>query len=59
VRDIECALIERWHWNLHDIDETEMESILGFVDHYPRWKERQGSSFTAPMKSAYAEDLDL
>ncbi len=30
-----------FHWNLHDIDETDIESLIPFVMEYPRWKERQ------------------
>jgi hypothetical protein len=54
--DIECSLIERWHWSLYDIDRTEVESILGYINHHSGWK--NGTSKPA-MKSAYAEDLDL
>jgi hypothetical protein len=54
--DIECALVVNFHWSLYDIDLTEVESVLGFMNHLPKWK---SDGPEKAMPRAYAEDLDL
>jgi hypothetical protein len=37
--DLECQLVEMFHWSVREIDETDLESLIPFVFHYPRWKD--------------------
>lgn len=30
-----------FHWSLYEIDQTDMESMIGWFTYYPGWKERQ------------------
>lgn len=41
--DMECMLVELFHWPLSQIDATDIESLIPFVFRYPRWKEKRGS----------------
>jgi hypothetical protein len=50
-------LVEKWHWALYDIDNTEIESLLEFIGHYARWKAREGTP-ASPARSAYANDMN-
>lgn len=48
-------LVEKFHWSMRDLDESDMESVLRFVKHYPRWKEN--GKRTKP-KALYADQID-
>jgi hypothetical protein len=34
IMDLEISLIKAFGWSLHDIDETDIESLMPFVAHY-------------------------
>jgi hypothetical protein len=34
--EIEQALVERYHWSLFDLDQTDIESLIPFVMHVAR-----------------------
>jgi len=38
VLDLEFSIVELFGWNLHDIDATDIESLIPFAMEYPRWK---------------------
>lgn len=46
-------LVEMFHWNLHDIDETDMDSLLRFVSYYPHWH-----SARKEKPRAYSDQVD-
>ncbi len=31
--DIEYLLVEKYHWSLYELDQTDVESLLPFMDH--------------------------
>jgi len=35
-------LVELFHWPLHEIDATDISSLIPFVFHYPHWKGTRG-----------------
>ena len=35
-----APLSDLFHWSLHDIDLTDIESLIPFAFRYPAWKER-------------------
>jgi hypothetical protein len=45
-----------FHWSLHEIDQTDIESLIPFVFHYPHWKETRfrGNG----RKRVYADQID-
>ena len=55
--DMECQLVELFHWSLAEIDATDMESLITFIFHYPRW---QASSKTqgAPRQKQFVDQVD-
>jgi len=34
--EVERALAEKYHWNLHDLDRTDIESLFPFFFHLAR-----------------------
>jgi hypothetical protein len=48
-------IVDMFHWSLYDIDNTDMDSLLTFIIHYPHWKEKQ--THGAPKK-VYADQVD-
>jgi hypothetical protein len=34
--------VNAFHWSIKEIDETDMESLIAFVLHFPRWKQDGG-----------------
>jgi hypothetical protein len=45
-----------FHWTLHDLDHTDIESLIPFVFRYPRWKK----DLRKPKeKSAYADQIKI
>jgi len=46
-----------FRWSINEIDETDIDSLIPFVFHYPRWKAKQATSKKhAAEKSAYADE---
>jgi hypothetical protein len=45
-----------FHWSLHEIDWTDIESLIPFVFHYPRWKDARFHRNGAPR--VYADQVD-
>ena len=54
--DLKCSLVELFHWSLREIDLTDIESLIPFVFHYPRWKE--GRFHSNGAKRVYADQVD-
>jgi len=50
--DLEIALVKAFNWSLHDIDETNIESLLPFI---ARINEESGGH---SMKRVYADQVD-
>lgn len=49
--------MDMFRWSLHEIDETDIESLIPFVFEYPRWKERQKST-GGKRQQVYADEAD-
>lgn len=49
--------MELFHWSLRDLDETDIESLLPFFLHYPRW--RQGLGPGHRRQRLYADQADF
>jgi hypothetical protein len=54
--DIEFSIVELFHWSLHDIDETDIESLIPFVMGYPAWKARQKAG--GGSREVFVDDVD-
>jgi hypothetical protein len=50
-------MVDTFHWSLNEIDQTDIESLIPFVFHYPYWKMKQGSGPTG-TKKVYADQAD-
>jgi len=46
-----------FHWSLREIDLTDIESLIPFIFHYPRWKEERFSG-NGHSRQAYADQID-
>ena len=33
-------MVDAFHWSIHDIDASDMESLIAFITYYPRWKKQ-------------------
>jgi hypothetical protein len=40
VLDIECTLVDLFHWPLSQIDATDIESLIPFIFFYPHRKDK-------------------
>jgi hypothetical protein len=49
-------IVDLFHWSLWDIDNTDMESLLTFIIHYPHWKDKQTRGTL--NKEVYADQVD-
>ncbi|MCI0552554.1 MAG: hypothetical protein L0287_16510 [Anaerolineae bacterium] len=47
--------MERFHWSLYDIDETDIESLIPFVFEYARWK---AGNIATGRRQMYADEVD-
>jgi len=45
-----------FHWSLHEIDQTDIESLIPFVFYYPQWRQRR-SRDTGP-RIVPADEVD-
>lgn len=54
--DLECQLVELFHWSLYQIDETDIESLLPFVFYYPQWRARATEKKTGEKKKEVFAD---
>ena len=54
---LECSIVDMFHWSLHDIDETDIESLIPFVMEYPAWKAKQKAG--EGKRELYIDDIDL
>jgi hypothetical protein len=50
--------VELFHWSLHDIDHTDIESLIPFVFHYPQWKEQRFHGNGNPRRTLFADEVD-
>jgi hypothetical protein len=50
--------VELFHWSLHDIDQTDLESLIPFVFRYPQWREKHFDKDGKPRQAAYADQVD-
>lgn len=48
-------LIEKFSWSLRDIDETDIVNLLGFIKHYPSYKNRSARSM---KNQTYCDEVD-
>lgn len=54
--DLEVSLAERFGWSLRDIDDTDVESLMGFVR---RVVGKKGEKIPARRKGmAYCDEVD-
>lgn len=50
---MEIALVKGFNWNLHDIDETDIESLFPFISRLG-----QGSSSEAESELVYCDQVE-
>lgn len=53
---MECQLVELFGWPLASLDETDIESLIPFVFHYPGWKGRNAGR--SERRQVYADQAD-
>jgi hypothetical protein len=46
-----------FHWSLREIDETDLESLIPFIFHYPKWKEERKTG--SKPKRLYADQVSF
>ena len=56
--DLECMLVDLFHWPLSQIDATDIESLFPFVFRYPKWKAGRGSG-QSPERKIFADQVEL
>lgn len=57
--DLEVALAERFGWSLRDIDETDVESLMGFVRRVAGKQVSEGKGQVRRDKRlAYCDEVD-
>jgi len=44
--DLEISLVKLFHWNLHDIDETSIDSLLPFIYRFTNTNQKQTNTKT-------------
>ena len=49
--------MDTFHWSLHEIDDTDIESLIPFAFHYPRWKGRDKSQ-PKRARELYADEMN-
>lgn len=49
--DLEILLVKAFGWSLHDIDETDIESLMPFI-------RRLTQGQTKPTKQTYCDQVD-
>jgi len=54
---MECRLVDLFHWSLAEIDAADMESLITFIFHYPRWKGAEATS-GAPRRKQFVDQVD-
>lgn len=54
--DLECMLVDLFHWSLRDIDDTDIETLIPFVFRYPAYKKRAKGG---RQKEVYADQVEL
>jgi len=45
-----------FHWSLHEIDLTDIESLIPFVFHYPHWKSQNKPA--NGRRTLHADEVD-
>jgi hypothetical protein len=50
--------VDRFGWSLHEIDWTDIESLIPFVFRYPDWKARQKGANGRHAARVYADQVD-
>ncbi len=53
--DLECSIVKSFGWSLVAIDETDIESLIPFVFHYPRWEKK---SKDPTRRQAFADQVN-
>lgn len=48
-------LVDAFRWSLHEIDQTDIESLIPFIARYPAWK---AGSADRTKKQIYADQVD-
>ena len=51
-------LVDLFHWSLFDLDRTDIESLIPFVFHYPRWKGVR-SSGSGGTRQVFADEMEF
>ena len=55
--DLECSLVDLFGWSLQEIDETNMESLLPFVFHYPEWRKNKSGIAPGLARTTYCDEV--
>ena len=51
-------LVDLFHWALFDLDHTDIESLIPFVFHYPRWKGKR-SDESGGTRRVFADEMEF
>jgi len=58
--DVEIALAKNFYWSLHDIDRTDIASMIPFVMRLTREsEEKPGTSGKPKTRRVYCDQVDL
>ena len=63
---VECYLIDIFHWSPHEIDQSDFEHLFEIALRYPTWKKEEAAARKRPKQErpfaeneAYADQFDL
>ncbi|MEP7137848.1 MAG: hypothetical protein ABI904_23215 [Chloroflexota bacterium] len=54
---MKCVLVDGFQWSLHDIDRTDIESLIPFVFHFPRFKQARKDGNPTKPQIKYADEI--
>ena len=55
---MECYLVKLFGWSLYEIEQSDAESLLRFINEYPAWSARHEKGGVASRR-VYADQVDL
>lgn len=57
---MECALLEKHHWDYLTLNETDIEDITAYLTYYPEWQRRINleSAAPAPIVKKSIDEVD-
>jgi hypothetical protein len=50
--------VDLFGWSLQEIDETNMESLLPFIFHYPKWKRNKSEIAPGLANTTYCDEVN-